>query len=257
MICTTNTRTVQRMMKQANSKSGLVNEKLLQLLMQVAIADEPLNAKQLSLALDVPISSLYRQLKLLKEWNLVEESPIDKSLIIGPAALLLMRSYQSSQHDLEEIDSVLNRLQKQTGEMAAYMVPVGYRALCVSRKESMQALRCSYVQGQSQPLLRGASSTVMLAYLPQARRDKILSHFGEDPNNSVWLNKFEKIRDQGFAISNSEYDPGVSGLSTPVLKGTKLVGAVSIMAPTERVESHQNKIILHLQQAARALPPER
>ncbi|SDG82893.1 transcriptional regulator, IclR family [Vibrio xiamenensis] len=244
-------------MTQANSKSGFVNEKLLQLLMQVAIADEPLSAKQLSAMLGVPLSSLYRQLKLLREWNLIEESPIDKTLIIGPAALLLMRSYESSQHDLEEIDAVLNRLQKQTGEMAAYMVPVGYRALCVSRKESMQALRCSYVQGQSQPLLRGASSTVMLAYLPESRRDKILRHFGQDPASKVWLEKFERIRDQGFAMSSSEIDPGVSGLSAPVMKGTKLVGAVSVMAPADRIDSHQNKIILHLQQAARALPPER
>ncbi len=244
-------------MTQSNDKSGLVNEKLLQLLMQVAIADDSLSAKQLSSLLNVPLSSLYRQVKLLKEWNLIEESPIDKTLIIGPAALLLMRSYQNSQHDLEEIDSVLNRLQKQTGEMAAYMVPVGYRALCVSRKESMQALRCSYVQGQSQPLLRGASSTVMLAYLPESRRDKILRYFGEDPKSAVWQSKFERIRDQGYAVSSSEIDPGVSGLSAPVMKGSKLVGAVSVMAPIDRVDTHQNKIILYLQQAARALPPER
>ena len=241
-------------MKQSN---GQVNEKVLQLLMQVAVNDEPVTAKQLSDQVGTPISSLYRHLKLLKEWNLIEESPSDKTLIIGPAALMLMRSYKNSQHDLDAVDLVLNRLQKQTGEMSAYMVPVGYRALCVSRKESMQALRCSYVQGQSQPLLRGASSRVMLAYMPAQRCEKILRYFGEQDKIVQWQQKLEQIRNQGYAISTSEIDSGVSGISAPVMKGSKLVGAVSVMAPAHRVETNQQKIILHVLQAARALPPER
>lgn len=241
-------------MKQSN---GQVNEKVLQLLMQVAVNDEPVTAKQLSDQVGTPISSLYRHIKLLKEWNLIEESPSDKTLIIGPAALMLMRSYKNSQHDLDAVDLVLNRLQKQTGEMSAYMVPVGYRALCVSRRESMQALRCSYVQGQSQPLLRGASSRVMLAYMPAQRCEKILRYFGEQDKIVQWQQKLEQIRNQGYAVSTSEIDPGVSGISAPVMKGSKLVGAVSVMAPAHRVETNQQKIILHVLQAARALPPER
>ncbi len=236
--------------------SGQVNEKVLQLLMQVAVNDEPVTAKQLSEQVGTPISSLYRHLKLLKEWNLIEESP-SKTLIIGPAALMLMRSYETSQHDLDAVDVVLNRLQKQTGEMAAYMVPVGYRALCVSRKESMQALRCSYVQGQSQPLLRGASSKVMLAYMPAQRCEKILRYFGEYNHISQWQEELAQIRNQGYALSTSEIDSGVSGISAPVMKGTKLVGAISVMAPAHRVEQNRQKIILHVLQAARALPPER
>ena len=234
-----------------------VNEKALQLLMQVAVNDEPVPAKVLSEQLQVPLSSLYRHLKLLKEWNLIEESSHDKTLIIGPAALLLMRSYGTSQHSLEDVDAVLTRLQKQTGEMAAYMVPVGYRALCVSQKESMQALRCSYVQGQSQPLLRGASSKVMLAFLPPQRCEKILRYFGEDSRLEKWQAEFEVIRQHGYAVSTSEIDPGVSGISAPVMKGSKLIGAISVMAPAHRVEAHKQRIILHVLQAARALPPER
>ncbi|GAA5647816.1 MULTISPECIES: IclR family transcriptional regulator [Vibrio] len=244
-------------MKQPRQNAGQVNEKLLQLLMQVAVNDEPVQAKTLSEQLNVPLSSLYRHLKLLKEWSLIEESPHDKTLIIGPAALLLMRSYETSPHNLDAVEAVLCRLQKQTGEMAAYMVPVGYRALCVSRKESMQALRCSYVQGQSQPLLRGASSKVMLAFMPASRCEKILRHFGEAHRLHEWQGELEQIRKQGYAVSTSEIDPGVSGISAPVMKGSKLVGAVSVMAPAHRVQRDKQRIILHVLQASRALPPER
>ncbi|MCG9681692.1 IclR family transcriptional regulator [Vibrio sp. Isolate23] len=244
-------------MNTMKQSSGQVNEKVLQLLMQVAVNEQPVTAKVLSEQLGTPISSLYRHLKLLREWNLIEESASDKTLIIGPAALMLMRSYESKQHNLDSVDSVLNRLQKQTQEMAAYMVPVGYRALCVSRKESMQALRCSYVEGQSQPLLKGASSKVMLAYMPAPRCEKILRHFGEYHRFEQWQLELDQIRHQGYALSTSEIDAGVSGISAPVMKGSKLVGAVSVMAPAHRVQQNQQRIILHVLQAARALPPER
>lgn len=234
-----------------------VNEKPLQLLMQVALSEIPVSAKTLSIQMGVPLSSLYRHIKLLKEWNLIEESVQDKTLIVGPAALMLMHSYQSNSHNSEAIESILNRLQKQTGEMAAYMVPVGYRALCVSLQESAQAIRCSYVRGQSQPLLRGASSKVMLAFLPEIRCEKILRYFGEEDNMDRWMAELTLIRHQGYAVSTSEFDPGVTGISAPVMKGTKLLGAVSIMAPAYRVEANKDRFILHVLQAARALPPER
>lgn len=244
-------------MKDSSVVSQHVNEKTFQLLMQVAVNDEPVTAKALSEQLNMPLSSLYRHLKLLKEWSMVEESPYDKTLVVGAAALLLMRSYQTSAHNLDAIDLVLSRLQKQTGEMAAYMVPVGYRALCVSQKESLQALRCSYVQGQSQPLLRGASSKVMLAYLPEKRCEKILKHFDEHEKLEYWTEEVQKIRNRGYAFSNSETDPGVCSISAPVMKGNKLMGAVSLMSPAHRMQSSKSKMTLYVLQAARALSLER
>ncbi|MDF4515512.1 IclR family transcriptional regulator [Vibrio parahaemolyticus] len=239
------------------ANANQVNEKALQLLMQVAVSQFPVSAKTLSEQLNVPLSSLYRHLKLLKEWNLIEESVHDKTFVVGPAALLLMHSYETAQHGLDMVETILARLVQQTGEMAAYMVPSGYRALCVRQKESMQALRCSFVQGQSQPLLRGASSKVMLAFMPQSRCEKILRYFSQDHRLDEWEEELATIRKNGYAVSTSEIDPGVSGISAPVMKGSKLVGAVSVMAPAHRVEKDKQRIILHVLQAARALPPER
>ncbi|TXZ85068.1 helix-turn-helix domain-containing protein, partial [Vibrio cholerae] len=65
-------------MNETKISANQVNEKSLQLLMQVAVNPEPVSAKGLSEQLQVPLSSLYRHLKLLKEWNLIEESPHDK-----------------------------------------------------------------------------------------------------------------------------------------------------------------------------------
>ncbi|MCV5961553.1 IclR family transcriptional regulator, partial [Escherichia coli] len=77
------------------------------------------------------------------------------------------------------------------------------------QKESMQALRCSFVQGQSQPLLRGASSKVMLAFMPQSRCEKILRYFSQDHRLDEWEEELATIRKNGYAVSTSEIDPGV------------------------------------------------
>jgi DNA-binding IclR family transcriptional regulator len=36
-----------------------------------------------------------------------------------------------------------------------------------------------------------------------------------------------------------------------------LIGAITVMAPAHRVDANKQRIILHVLQAARALPPER
>jgi DNA-binding IclR family transcriptional regulator len=97
----------------------------------------------------------------------------------------------------------------------------------------------------------------MLAYMPAARCEKILRYFGQQEHLEQWQQELEQIRNQGYALSTSEIDSGVSGISAPVMKGSKLVGAISVMAPAHRVQMNQQRIILHVLQAARALPPER
>ncbi|MCV5647974.1 hypothetical protein OFN55_35165, partial [Escherichia coli] len=82
----------------------------------------------------------------------------------------------------------------------------------------------------------------------------MLRYFSQDHRLDEWEEELATIRKNGYAVSTSEIDPGVSGISAPVMKGSKLVGAVSVMAPAHRVEKDMHRIILHVLQAARALP---
>ncbi len=76
-----------------------------------------------------------------------------------------------------------------------------------------------------------------MAHLPTQRVMATLHHFGisEGEKLESWLKELALIKRDGYAISTSEFDPGVSGVSSPVFSGNKLVGAVSIMAPEDRV----------------------
>ncbi|MDP2514824.1 IclR family transcriptional regulator [Photobacterium damselae subsp. piscicida] len=234
------------------------NEKLLQVLIHIAASNKPLHAQQLSNETGMPISSLYRYLALLRDWNLVEENHSQNTYSAGPAALQLQRNFHTHSPLPDGVRPVLKRLQQQTGEMSAYMVPVGFNALCVDSIDSPYALRCSYEKGQSQPLIRGASAKVILAHLSLSRQLMILAHYGITDQFEIdwWMTELELIKQDGFALSTSEIDPGVSGVSAPVFIGNKVAGAVSVMAPAERINSRKNKIVMCVLQAARALPPQ-
>ena len=69
------------------------NEKMLQVLMHIASANEPVTAQALSEQTGMPQSSVYRYLVILKNWNLIEESPRQSCYSIGPAALQLLRNF--------------------------------------------------------------------------------------------------------------------------------------------------------------------
>lgn len=234
------------------------NEKMLQVLMHIASANEPMTAQALSEQTGMPTSSVYRYLVILKNWNLIEESPRQSCYSIGPAALQLLRNFQQFSPLSSGVHQVLKRVQQQTGEMVAYLVPVGFRALCTARIDSPHALRCAYEEGQSQPLIRGASGKVILAHMSEQRVMSTLHHFGitEPAELDRWQSELAQIKQDGYAISTSEYDAGVSGVSAPVFSGNKIVGAVSVMAPEDRVMKRKNKIIFAVLQAARVLPPD-
>ncbi|PSW05504.1 IclR family transcriptional regulator [Photobacterium lipolyticum] len=234
------------------------NQRLLQILMTISSASEPLSAQMISDQTSTPISSVYRYITTLREWNLIEEQHGHKRYIIGPAALQLLSNFRSFSPLSEGVRPVLKRLQNQTGEMSAYMVPVGFSALCVEMVESPYALRCSYQQGQSQPLILGASSKVLLAQFSEKRLVATLAHFGvmEEAEIAKWLVELQQIKQDGYALSTSEFDPGVSSVSAPVFLNKKVVGAISVMVPEERIIHKKNSIIFNVLQAARALPPE-
>ncbi|PSV49697.1 IclR family transcriptional regulator [Photobacterium indicum] len=234
------------------------NQRLLQILLTISSSPAPLSAQMISEQTDTPVSSVYRYIATLREWNFIEEQPSGKRYTVGPAALQLMRNFHTFSPLSEGVRPVLKRLQDQTGEMSAYMVPVGFNALCVEMVDSPYALRCSYQQGQSQPLILGASSKVILAQFNEKRLLSTLTHFGiaDEHEKAKWFNELRCIKKEGYALSTSEFDLGVSSVSAPVFLNKKVVGAISVMAPTERINNKKNSIVFAVLQAARMLPPE-
>lgn len=92
--------------------------------------------------------------------------------------------------------------------------------------------------GARAPLVYGASHKIILAYLEEVEREKIIdTHFGENPEigNSL-KEEISIIREQGWAFSSGEYLDGVAAIAIPVFnRNAEVVGSLSIAGPSFRM----------------------
>jgi DNA-binding IclR family transcriptional regulator len=102
-------------------------------------------------------------------------------------------------------------------------------------------------------MLQGASAKSLLTFLPEAVRQAVIkAHSEQAPLDVPALDKeIDRIRKNGFAISDSEVDLGVWGVSVPLLSadGT-LEGTLTLMAPSLRVGPREAELISLTRKAA-------
>ena len=120
---------------------------------------------------------------------------------------------------------VLDSLLAQTGESAQLYVRDGDRRVCVASAERTSGLRDTVPLGASLPLTAGSGGAVLLAWAADADRFPTVS-----------AARLAAVRDQGWAASVGEREPGVASVSAPVRDGSGAVlGAVSVSGPVDRL----------------------
>ena len=120
----------------------------------------------------------------------------------------------------------------------------GTKGIVLERVESEEPVRYSVFQpGASIPLHAGASSKILMAYLPEGDWDRIIAKEGlkrYTPNTISDIKKLKahlrEIRKRGYAFSDQEVDRDVRAIAAPILNGSgELVGGLSIAGPVYRI----------------------
>jgi DNA-binding IclR family transcriptional regulator len=194
---------------------------------------------------DLPVPTTYRILAALERHRFVVRDEITKRFRLGPAALALGRNAKAST-DLRTVSMpVLQRLCAETGETTLLVVPSEnrMRAICLERVESPQSLRLSVEPGRHLPLHAGAQQKALLAFLPPAEAERVLSGPLEklckstidDPDQL--RKELETIRRKGWARSFEETNLGVWGVAMTLLdERGYAVASVGIAGPRARLE---------------------
>ena len=184
-------------------------------------------------------STLYRQLAALKRWGFVLE--VDGRYAPGPLSLQLALGFDMASHLVQMARADMLALAQQSQESVGLVVAVNGQAVCIEMIESRQALRCSFEKGRSVPLQKGASARCLMAHLPEPATQALLQ--AESRRKSI-ASELAAIRKSGYATSDGEVDPGVWGVSAPLVgPGKRAVAALTLMAPSVRVQSRQAPLI--------------
>ncbi|MEH0873275.1 IclR family transcriptional regulator [Pectobacterium cacticida] len=219
------------------------SERVLMLLRLIAGSNRPLSANELMATSGLTKSTLYRLLASLRRWGFVLET--EKLYAPGPACLQLSINFDTVNLLAQHAQQAMQTLCEETQETVAVSVAMQNEAICISMLEPRQALRCSFEKGRSLPLHRGATAKCLLAHLPSSHRQAVLTTAWPDGfTRAERLNELEHIVRQGYAVSDSEVDEGVWGVSVPLLTHEKrLLGVLSLMAPSLRAAHRQASLI--------------
>ncbi|KAA8996638.1 IclR family transcriptional regulator [Affinibrenneria salicis] len=225
-------------------------ERVLMILKVIAQFGRPASAGDLMKATGLAKSTLYRQLAILRRWGFVLETgnlyapgPVSLQLALGFDGTTLLA--QCAQEDMQW-------LSEQSQETVAISVAMQRQAICISMIEATQSLRCSFEKGRSVPLRAGATARCLLAHMPEQERNHALAQaFPQPEARDAVLRQLTAIRQQGYACSDSEVDAGIWGVSFPLLtRDRRLLGVLSLMAPSQRVAERQTALIALTAQSA-------
>lgn len=208
----------------------------------------------------LPRSTAYRLLRSLEAAGLLVYDPQRRAYRLS-MAMARLGQVALSTLDLRAVARpYLRRLVGETGESAFLLVPNGRSAIVVDVLESDAPLRLTLPVGTPWPLHAGASSRVLLAYLPEdvveeyLRRplERITPHTIANPRRL--REELARTRRHGFAYSVGELTPDVAGVAVPILSGDQLMGSLTVAGPARRLTAARvPKVVARLQAAAREI----
>jgi IclR family transcriptional regulator, acetate operon repressor len=207
-------------------------------------ADRPeWTTTELSVASGLPVPTTHRIVVALQRHGLLVRDPATKRFRLGPAAIALGRAALSSADLPTVAGKLLPRLTQSTEETSLLTVLSDSHdtSVCLLRVESPHPLRLSVQPGRALPLHAGASQKSLLAYLPEADRERVASgRLDKFCGNTLdtrakLLAEIELIRSRGWSHSFEETNAGVWGVAVSLLDASgHAVAAVGIAAPRVR-----------------------
>ena len=224
---------------------------ILEILLQQGSA---MNMTELSEKLGFYPSTIHRILDTLKHWGYVEQDPHTQKYQLGLKALELGMAKLHQMDLVREATPYLKELVNQCNETVHLGVLEEGEVLYLAKEESSQTIRMISYVGKRAPLHCTALGKVLLTYLPEEERKKILGqkelhHFTEKTitDGKELEKELNKVKEQGFAIDRGENEKDVHCIAAPIRNHQgKAIAAISISSPVYRIDINRQN---HLKEA--------
>jgi len=187
-------------------------------------------------------NKVFRILYTLEKHHLVQRN--ERGVYhLGYGLLELGQNVQSETILIEASRPVMERLVTETSETIFLGVVDGAEAVCVAAYESPQSIRLFARVGRRAPLHSGGVPKVLLAFLPDAKRQTLLEQFFVDGkqvldtgiNRKTLVQQIADVQAQGYAIVVDELDYGVHSIAAPIRNHDgQVIAALSIAGPSSR-----------------------
>ncbi|WP_298435245.1 HTH-type transcriptional regulator BhcR [uncultured Jannaschia sp.] len=189
-----------------------------------------------------PTASAYRVLVTLQAHEIVELDASDQTWHVGPGAFQIGSTFLRRTSLIERAQAPLRELMEATGETANLGIRSNDSVLFVSQIETHAPIRAFFPPGTRADLHASGIGKVLLAAMPEARRDAVLPdplprYTAQTISDAEALGaELARIAGQGHAVDDEERNEGMRCIAAPVrnLHGDVIAG-ISVSGPTSRV----------------------
>lgn len=215
--------------------------------------------KELTQELDLPSTTIFRQLSTLVDCNYLVQDPGRKSYRVG-AQLLQLSGAVIGQTDLRQAARpVLERLSGLVRETVNLSTLIDHDIFYLDKVEQYRSVICHTRIGSRVPAYATSCGKAMLSYASESVIDEycewmrgcppLTSATISDPE--VFRRELAETRLRGYAMDNGEIETGLICIGAPIFDAFRRVTAsVSVAGPEFRMKEHKEMIIREVMRAA-------
>lgn len=218
-------------------------ERAVAILNAFSVEEPELGVTDLAERLDLHKSTVHRFLVNLEAAGLVERNRHSSRYRLGLRIFELGGLVLQQMNLWDEALPLLEGLVRDSGETGHLAVLDGGEAVYIEKVEARRALRIPSAIGRGYPAHATSLGKILLAHLNDEARETIIAERGlarctpqtiTDPERLC--EELDRIRSQGFAVDEEEYEEGLRCIGAPILGHTgQVVAAIGIGGPVTRV----------------------
>ncbi|MGW1209024.1 IclR family transcriptional regulator [Streptomyces sp. NPDC002499] len=194
--------------------------------------------------LAIPQSTVYRYVRTLRRYALIEEA--QGAYLSGWRLMDLAGQHLPHTRLVEVGTSYLQELTRLTSETSVIAVRAGSQGLCLRQVVSPHPERHTFCVNQLLPLHAGAGQRLLLAHAPKPIVELVMtrltSYSANTPGREELPSLLAQARRTGFAVSESEFQPGAVAVSVPVVTHGEVACSLTLAGPTSRCASERWKL---------------
>jgi DNA-binding IclR family transcriptional regulator len=212
-------------------------ERALDILLCFSGTEMELGLSDISKRVGLHKSTVHRLLASLERKGFIRRHPQTDKYRLGWSVLELVSNVYQSDDLASIVVPEMTYLRDEVGETISLYIRIGKERIRTQAVESNQPVRRVANIGQRLPLYVGASGKILLAWADPQLVQEVM----DDPSWPDELSKKDfqkalaKTRENGYAISIEEREPGAAAVAVPIFgRDKQIVAALSVSGPVDR-----------------------
>lgn len=223
----------------------------LQVLRYLSEHQRPAGVSQIARDLKLNGSTCFNILKTLVQEDLIVFLPEDKTYMVGPGLLALVKGAMEADVVRRAIRPHMEAMAAQHQVTATLFERVSEnRMILIDRAENANFIRVHMNVGQRVPMLAGALGRCMAAFL-DLPADEIKARFDDvrwqnPPSYETYLADVKQAKSNGYAVDRDNFVIGVTIISAPILnEKSKPALVISVVGFSAQIDKKTERTIAH------------